>query len=431
MPLADWLNNGGYESGIFETTEHSMPRAEVQDFILSQFSRFNLPLPLPEIIDTGINIAFCHISQWDPYYMFQNDMTEVDVTQEWLSNTYKIAQDNGKFIELDTDDLETFRYRKDQDLEAFNHYMNIPGLINLPDGDVLDDHLKGSGYIEDVMSTVSDEVTEWLREHSPQQVNIPVVECVVRINRRHEGRRLKAFNHENETCDCLPGNECSECEAPDRHDYETFCEWQEEVLTYATYQMHLANDTGIEVLEPIPDNVREMFDTVTKNNKAYEVRYDYFKLAVWASILWFCGPHGRWFRKKYADYVFEICYNYGSVICHSGTFYDPLNYIIIPRPPKTCNTCGLDSFCVSSSIVDGEHTQECEYHLNGHIAREFPITCGTRVCKYVECQFHPYHGVVNARQLMNKHSGQLNKMIADRQVRTMIDFSGKPVKLLL
>lgn len=415
QPLADWLNNGGYESGIFETSERHMPRAEIQDFILTQFNVFNLPLPPMEIIDAGIDVAFSHLSMWDPYYMFDNDMTEIDRTQEWLNNTFKIAQDNGKFIELDSDDLETFVHVPDQDLNAFNYYMSIPGLRNLPNGAELEEHLKGNGYIEDVMATISEESTKWLAEHSPQMLPVREVECDVRIKRLIQNR--KNFNHDHED--------------DESNEWETIPEWQEDVLSYGTYQLFLQNVTSVEILEPIPDAVREMYDTMILNDKAYEVRYDYFKLAMWASVLWFCGPLGRWFRRKYADYLFEICNNEGKVICHSGTFYSPKHYIVIPRPPKTCNTCGLDSFCVNASIVDGEHTQECEYHMNGHIAREFPITCGTRVCKYTECSFHPYHGLINAKQLMNKHSGQLTKMIQERQVRHMVDFSGKPVQLLM
>lgn len=144
-PLADWINNGGYGYGLFETDERNMPRAEIQDFILSQFERFNVPFPPAEVIDIGINVAFHHISSWDPYYMFAYNMTEVDITNGWMVNTYKITQDNGKLIELDTDDLETFVACPGQDIQSFNHYMNAPGLTNIPDGEFIDSHLCGEG----------------------------------------------------------------------------------------------------------------------------------------------------------------------------------------------------------------------------------------------------------------------------------------------
>jgi hypothetical protein len=383
-----------------------MPKAEIFNYITEWYDYFKLSLPPQEIFDVSIEVAFNHFDRWDPYYLFGYNLTDVELTNDWMTSTFKMT-DDGVTQELDPDHLETFRYVPDQDRQSYEYYVQYPGQLHkLPCGDDIDMHLVGEGYCEDVMQRIDDESKTWILDHSPELLHVNECKCNVLVS-----HRVTRYSRRDD-------------------DESEKVTWESKTLNVELYELFLRGDSSVEISQPIPENVKKMFDDILENRRRYEVRYDYFRLATWAALMWFTGPHGRWFRHKYIDYIYRVCAHHGMAVCYSGNFYEPHHFIIVDRPPKSCNCCGLDSYCVSSTVINGEYTQECEFHLNGHIPRVFPITCGTRVCKYTDCHYHPYHGHVNARMLMGQH-GQLRKMVDQRVQRNSIDFAGNQVQYLM
>lgn len=134
----------------------------------------------------------------------------------------------------------------------------------------------------------------------------------------------------------------------------------------------------------------------------------YFELACWAAFLWMVGPLGRTWRVNNHD-VFWLCETEGMCVLYETTFMPKEYYTIHDRDPRACAVCGLDSYCVEL-IQDSDTTQYvCEKHLNG--APLFRgATCGSKVCKYVECHHHIHFGHADALNKVLKHSGQIVKL---------------------
>ena len=152
----------------------------------------------------------------------------------------------------------------------------------------------------------------------------------------------------------------------------------------------------------------------------------YFELAGWASFMWMLGPLAAQWRVDNHD-VFWLCETEGMCILYETTFIPKQYYTIHDRDPKACAVCGLDSYCVEL-IQDSDTVQYvCEKHLNGQ-----PLfrgaTCGSKVCKYVECHHHSHFGMHDALNRVLQHSGQIIKL-NKQQERIQIDSS--PSKRLI
>lgn len=139
---------------------------------------------------------------------------------------------------------------------------------------------------------------------------------------------------------------------------------------------------------------------------------NYFKVAAWAAWCWFIGPPSRDFRYDHHD-VFHTCFTHGECIIYEGFIFDPTQYKKIDRPPQSCAICGLDAWCVEMAQIGGSTRFLCEHHLNGDLPLYGTATCGSKACRYVECQYHPYFGKNGGLASTLRKTGQLFSMARD------------------
>lgn len=132
----------------------------------------------------------------------------------------------------------------------------------------------------------------------------------------------------------------------------------------------------------------------------------YFNLIIWASVAWFFGPPGKDFRAY--NPIYEACFAHGECVLYKGFVYAREDYRKVLRPPQSCVVCGLDSWCVELVYLDDTNRYICEYHLKGKGSG--PYTCGTRMCRYVECHHHPYYGQEHALLNYLRTHGQLARI---------------------
>jgi hypothetical protein len=150
----------------------------------------------------------------------------------------------------------------------------------------------------------------------------------------------------------------------------------------------------------------------------------YYEVSAWAAYLWFVGPEGRTWRNSHHD----ICYmvsNDGEGLLYEGGFVEKQHFKKTARAPESCIICGLSSWCVDMVQIDGTHRFMCEYHVNGPAL--FPeATCGSKVCRNVGCEHHPFYGQAGATLDVLRRSGGLT---CRAQQKTMLE-SGFGPKLL-
>lgn len=148
-------------------------------------------------------------------------------------------------------------------------------------------------------------------------------------------------------------------------------------------------------------------DTNCKSREEFEA---YFKLPAWAMFLWISGPHARQFRYDSHEIFFEAITHGEALLC-DGYVISAQYYIKKERVPKSCSVCGLDSWCVDMVYIDGATRRLCEHHLNGAMPLYGDANCGTRVCRFVACPYHPMRGTKDALYNTLKERGQLNHVI--------------------
>jgi len=130
---------------------------------------------------------------------------------------------------------------------------------------------------------------------------------------------------------------------------------------------------------------------------------NYFRLSAWAAFVWIAGPLGRQLRYQYHD-IFTSCLDHGEAILYEGTVITPQWYRKIARAPRSCYQCGIDSWCTELTHIAGTNRFICEHCLNGELEMGEGF-CGTRACKYVQCEHNPYHsmGTAGIHEAMKAH----------------------------
>lgn len=139
----------------------------------------------------------------------------------------------------------------------------------------------------------------------------------------------------------------------------------------------------------------------------------YFELAAWATFVWIAGPPSRQFRSMRHE-IFSACFSYGECILAEGVVIPPTHYVKLPRAPRSCYKCGINSWCVELTQDEaGGARRICEHCLNHDMPKFNGATCGTKFCRRVECQHNPYNGsstglrdVYKGGQLFNVAGGK-------------------------
>ncbi len=116
----------------------------------------------------------------------------------------------------------------------------------------------------------------------------------------------------------------------------------------------------------------------------------YIELAAWAGFLWIAGPLGRAFRMSNHE-IMDCAMTYGECILSTGSIIPPTNYRKLPRPPRSCYKCGMQTWCVENTQVDESFTYVCEACLNFDFPKFGGANCGTKFCKLSACIHHPFH----------------------------------------
>lgn len=135
----------------------------------------------------------------------------------------------------------------------------------------------------------------------------------------------------------------------------------------------------------------------------------YFELSAWAAWCWLFSQAGQEYLFTNHD-IMWACKNHGECILYEGILLEPSSYTKINRAPQSCEVCGLDAWCVDLIVLKGESRFICEHHLNGDVPLFEDATCGSRVCRHVECHHHPLHGQKDGLAKMLRQSGQLSKI---------------------
>lgn len=184
---------------------------------------------------------------------------------------------------------------------------------------------------------------------------------------------------------------------------DMFGQWLEDTMDYGEmyYEMN-----PIEQLER--DNELAYYELIAFAGK--ENTQKIVNIIIWLSFAWIISPMARQWRALMHE-VIDTCYNTGEAIVHEGNCYSSEEFVKELRPPTSCCVCGLDSYCVDLTYVDGGVKHICEKHLNGNIPGTVLFQCGTKICKYSECPNHPqYKTGANIIDYYKTH-GQLNKNV--------------------
>lgn len=131
----------------------------------------------------------------------------------------------------------------------------------------------------------------------------------------------------------------------------------------------------------------------------------YFELAAWAGLAWLIGPYGRDFRYSH-HYVFDAASKTGEAIMYEGYVLSQEHYRKFARLPESCVQCGIQKYCVELSYIDGHTRFICEHHMNGP-AMYAQATCGSRICRAVDCVNHPAYGQSGGLMDTMRRTGQL------------------------
>lgn len=180
----------------------------------------------------------------------------------------------------------------------------------------------------------------------------------------------------------------------------------------------IPNDVGTNLSEQISSVIEDMEWRMEDEYIAKDIRnyckdkiFNYFDLASWAAFAWLAGPYGRDFRVKTHE-CFELCLIYGEAVLYDTYWVHPNNYKKIERPPGSCVECGLDSWCNDLTFIEGQTIMICENCLNGGKQIFGQQGCGTKYCKYWECEYHPMNGkTMGSRYKILGENGQLLKLI--------------------
>jgi hypothetical protein len=370
MELLNWFNNyGAGLSGI--TNPEDLPK-DCLEFCMSQFQRFGIPVPPEDIIFKGMWATFCTLDYFDPYSLFYGD-SDVEFTDEWRERAYKVDGE-----ELDPEFLETYRLIPGQDEVRFNAAMANPGLHHINCSDMIEDGIDGEFSHDHVQ--VSEASNKWL------EANTPALPIVPPLPERMKSRDWIGIYRNSQKA--------------------------------GFYDLKDPEEKALidELNEVLADPVCAEFIAIANRYTAImETRRDFFRLAAWATYVWIMGPLGRNFRRVHYD-IFNICYDHGECVLYSGSFFSPKNYTCENRSPRSCEICGLDSYCVELSYINGSTKFICEKHLNGELPKFTPTSCGSRSCKFSECKHHPMHGVKDARVLAYRDNGQLTKKVKEQQL---------------
>jgi hypothetical protein len=126
---------------------------DAAEFVVSQFRRFNVPLP-PQISPLtllGPALAASVVDYYDPYILFW-EFSDVMYTDEWCNFTYDIYDVRGNCTEADPSQLETYRFMPGNAERVFEQWMQKPGLKELPNyltpymRDATTDYFDGNHY---------------------------------------------------------------------------------------------------------------------------------------------------------------------------------------------------------------------------------------------------------------------------------------------
>lgn len=130
--LWDWVAECG--TGIMHQCGDPAPQ-QCLDFCLTQYHRFNVPLPecIHEIIGASAATSLHYIDVVDPYVMFRG-LSDVDIVDDSYLYAFTIHENGDKVYEPSPEVMETFQVIHGQSEEVFNSIMSHPGLDALPIG---------------------------------------------------------------------------------------------------------------------------------------------------------------------------------------------------------------------------------------------------------------------------------------------------------
>jgi len=152
--LHDYINNMG--QGMLGIPDKDHIPNDMLQFVITQFQRFAIPYnkDIEDVLRVGCYAMIWIFDYIDPY-LFLADTSDVGITSDWSKHQYVINNGDTSFY-AETENLETFAFKENQDLVNFNHHMANPGIEQLPHG--ISEHLEmilegdyGGDYLEMIL----------------------------------------------------------------------------------------------------------------------------------------------------------------------------------------------------------------------------------------------------------------------------------------
>ena len=155
----------------------------------------------------------------------------------------------------------------------------------------------------------------------------------------------------------------------------------------------------------------------------------YFDLSLWAAAIWMIGPLSREFRRNLSD-IIDLCLEDGECILYDYSVYRMHSYRKVDRIPGTCEKCGLGAWCVEDIVLGFDWVKTlCEFCCsNGERSAPGPTACGTRICRYSVCPYHPFHGKAGGMHSAHRAAGQLNDYSQNRR-ELALNIKSEPKRL--
>ncbi|MCJ7523203.1 MAG: hypothetical protein MUP21_13440 [Dehalococcoidia bacterium] len=126
------------------------------------------------------------------------------------------------------------------------------------------------------------------------------------------------------------------------------------------------------------------------------VRMDaYFECAAWAAFVWIMSPLSLEFRCDAVELTHAVYRHGEAILVDPGYVYGSDRYFKQELPPMECyvSNCRLSAYCVTMTLVGDSFDYICEHCKSKGEDLYPPANCGSRVCKAVSCQHHPYNGM--------------------------------------
>jgi hypothetical protein len=344
------IRDGGF--GVFDWYDVDDACA---NFVVDQMTRFGLPMNsrLRNIVYSAGVHAFYYASVVDPYCLFTRGLTDVELSDEWMSKTFEIKTETktGRHLHFnpEPEEVECYKSNTPQGEAFFHHIMQQPFLD-----------------YENAMREFS--YRRGQRAHQLHDIAMSITEFL--------DEELCSMGVEE-----LMGNQETYAELKELCSYDG--PEGERIVDYRRMEFYFefaAWAAFIWILSPLSRNWRcdssSLFAAVLDDGEALLVGYEVF-------------PRGT-YRKT--DRPFSSCFVCGI---QAWCFSDQAREVEV--------------ITLSGPVLESHLVKVCEHCVTEGFPILPPDNCGLRICRMAQCKHHPSFNFDPNRRLHEtmKSTGQL------------------------